>query len=185
MKKQKIKAFTLIELMVVIALIWIIALWISNINFNNLSDRQILDWFFYKIKTNIETIKNNALIWKAIKNWTETFVPKMWRIDFNSDWNWAWTWTIKTYYSKDWIIFNNILNNNISSEKFYGIEIKNFWNILNTANWTWAILIEWNKLSLTWTILPTTDKELEIKVSYKNFDKVFTINTISWVIEEQ
>ena len=179
MKKQK-KAFTLIELMVVIALIWIVALSAWNLNFNSLSDRQRVDWFFYKIKTNIETIQNNALIWKAIDD-SWLFVPKKWRIDFDSSNNWTWSWTIKTYYLNDLGSYIAYTENNTISEKFYSIIIKNWWNILDSS-WTWALIIEWWNLSLTWSSL--TSKILEIEAKYKDFSKIFTINTISGVIEE-
>ncbi len=173
MRQQK-KAFTLIELLVVIAIIWIIILWASSLNFNAMSDKQKSNWFFYKIKTNIETIQNNALIWKAILVWGDLEVPKKWRIDFNN----SWSGKIVSYYSIDWINF--VEYNKILPKQFYEIIVKNNSLQLNT---TWSILIVWWNLSLTW--ITSSRKELEIKTRYKNFEKIFTINTISWVIEEQ
>ena len=167
------KAFTLLEIMVVIALIWIIAFAVSKFNFNGLTNRQKLDSFFYKIKTNIETIQNNALIWKAIKNWTDAFVPEKWKIDFNNSWSWK---IISNYY--DWSQYKFF--SKIIPKKFYSIKIYNNWNLLND---TWSLLIEWWNLSLTW--INTNNKILEITAKYKNFEKKFTINTISWVIEEE
>lgn len=173
--------------MVVITLIWIIALWANSLNFWKLSDRQKLDWFFYKIKTNIETVTNNALIWRAIDDGWTMKVPKLWRIDFNWDYNWNWTWTIKTYYSINWTIFTSFTENDANPENFYSIEINDWSNVLDTSwtNQTWWILIEWWNLSLTWAWIDSNSKVLEIKAKYKNFEKVFTINTISWVIEEK
>ncbi len=175
MEKEK-KAFTLLELMVVIALIWIMALSISKLNFNSLSDRQRIDWFFYKIKTDIETTQNNAFIWKAIKLPDDSIiVPKKWKIDFNNSWSWKiiskyLSWSTEYIYSE------------IIPKKHYKIEIFNKNNPIDDTE-TGSILIEWWNLTLSW--ITTTNKILEIKTSYKNFSKTFTINTISWVIEEE
>ena len=173
MKNNK-KAFTLIEIMVVVALLWIIALWITKLNFNTLSDRQKIDWFFYKIKTSIETTKNNALIWKAIKlSNVSTIVPKKWKIDFNNSRDWI---IISNYYNwSDFIEYTKIIPN-----KYYNIEVYNDSTLISD---TGSLLIEWWNLTLSW--MTTNNKTLEIKVKYKNLDKIFYINTISWVIEQK
>jgi len=166
---KKNKAFTLIELMIVIAIIWIIAVSASNFSFNQLSDRQRLDWFFYKIKTNIEEIQNNALIWRSIK-WM--YVPKKRKIDFSN----SGSWKIVSYYlSGTYIEYNKII-----PKKFYSIEI---YNDNSKITDTWSIILEWSNMSLTW--ITTNDKKLDIKIKYKNFIKNIKINTISWVIEEK
>jgi len=168
------KWFTLLEIMIVIALIWIIALWASKINFNSLSDRQRVDGFFYKIKTNIETIQNDALIWKAIKlPDNSVIVPKKWKIDFSNSWSWI---IVNNYF--DWNNYKKY--SGIKPDKFYEIIIKN--NNTNLID-TWSLLIEWWNLSLTW--ITSNNKILEIEAKYKNFSKIFIINTISWVIEEK
>jgi len=173
MIKQK-KAFTLIEIMVVIALIWLITLWITKLNFNTLSDKQKVNWFFHKIKTNTETIKNNALIWKAIKltDWT-IIVPKKWKIDFNNDDSWK---VIFNYFDwSDYKVYKKIV-----SSKYQEIIIKNNNDKLTQ---TWSLIIEWWNLTLSW--ITSTDKILNIEVKYKNLNKFFTINSISGVIEEK
>jgi prepilin-type N-terminal cleavage/methylation domain-containing protein len=65
MKKNNYKlttAFTLIELMITIAIIAIIILSLNNIDFNKMSSNQRLDMFTNSIITNIENIRNNALL---------------------------------------------------------------------------------------------------------------------------
>jgi type II secretory pathway pseudopilin PulG len=177
MKKKKI-AFTLLEIMVVVALLWIATLWITQLNFNSLSNKQRLDWFFYKIKTNIETVKNNVLIWREIKDWTETITSSRWQIDFNN----SGSWIIKTYYyntsgtKKSYSLWKY----DIIPEKGYAIVVSNSWSSITD---TGSILINWGNLTLTW--ITTTNKVLEIKTKYQWLEKVFTINTVSWVIEEQ
>lgn len=184
MEKLKKNAFTLIELMVAITLIAIIAIWSSNLNFNALSDRQKLDGFFYKIKTNIETVMNNALIGKAIKLSDDSIiVPKQWKINFNN----SWSWIIQSQYLTWWLF---ISHNEIIPDRFYSITTNcedfswnNTWSLDNA---TWSILIEWTNLSYTWSTAGCSWKNVfRIETKYKNFKKIFTINTISWVIEEK
>ena len=168
---KKNNAFTLLEIMIVIALIWIIALWATKINFKLLSDRQRLDWFFYDIKTKIETIQNNALIWKAVKNWTDLVVPDKWQIDFNNSWSGI---IVSQYF-----IWNNKNEfNKIIPKQFYYIETSTW--ILNSS--TWSLLIEGSNMTLTW--VSSNDKILKIKIGYKQFSKTLELNTISGVIEE-
>lgn len=183
MKKPKL-GFTLLELMVVIALIWVIIIWISKLNFNSLSDKQRLDWFFYKIKTNIETTRNNVLIWKEIKDWANTIVSNKWKIVINN----FGSGTLKTYYH-NWTNYIAYSDKDITPEKHYSISAKcekldNSSEELLTA--VWNIIIEWWNLSFTWWwSCGLTRKILRIEVKYRDKIKNFTINTISWVIEEQ
>lgn len=62
MKNIDSYAFTLIELLLVIALIVIMTLGGMSLNFNTLTDEQNLNIFTNKIKTNFEEIRNNALL---------------------------------------------------------------------------------------------------------------------------
>jgi prepilin-type N-terminal cleavage/methylation domain-containing protein len=171
------KAFTLLEIMVVIALIWIISFSITKINFNILSDKQRLNWFFYKVKSNIETIENNALIWKAVNIWTTTnpnlIVPNSWKINFSN----TGSWKIVSYYK-----YQNTEHkyNEIIPKDFFQIEIYNNWTLLTD---TWTILIKWGNLTLTG--ITTNNKILKLKIKYKQLEKQLLINSISWVIEEE
>lgn len=175
--KKVIKAFTLLEIMIVITLIWIIIIWATNINFNSLSDTQRVDWFFYKIKNNIETIKNNVLIWREVYHEWNTIVSNKWQIDFNN----SWSWSIKTYYYDHFDNKKSYSDYNITPESFYKIKVSNNWNIIEDSKNVWLI-INWRNLSLTW--ITTNNKVLEIETRYKDKVKIFTINTISWIIEE-
>lgn len=176
--EKEIKAFTLLEIMVVIALIWILVIWATNINFNSISDKQRLDWFFYKIKTNIESIKNNVLIWREVLDDWNTIISSKWQIDFNNNGSWS----MSTYYYND--------SNSKVSYPRYNIIPKDFYEIVISNSWIWltdtgSILINWRNLTLTWAWISGFDKVLEIVAKYKGIEKEFTINTISWVIEEK
>jgi hypothetical protein len=184
MKKFKLW-FTLLDITVGIALIWIIIIWVIKLNFNSLSNKQRLDWFFYKIKTNIETVRNNTLIWKILKDSDKIIISEKWQIDFNN----SGSGVIKTYYYNNNWIKKDFSNYNIIPEKHYSISTKcakldNSSEELLTS--TWNIMIEWWNLSFTWWwSCGSTKKVLKIEVKYKEKIKKFTINTVSWVIEEQ
>ncbi len=177
MKKEKM-AFTLLEIMIVIAIVGIIIIWATSFSFNSLSDRQRVNWFFYKIKNNIETIKNNVLIWREVKDNGNNIVSNKWQIDFNNSGDGF----IKTYYYNSSNSKINYPKYDIIPDKSYAIIIKNDWAKIDDIA---SILIQWKNLTLTWAWVNWNDKVLEVLVKYKNQEKIFTINAISWVIEEK
>lgn len=185
-KNNILKAFTLIELLVVIALISIIWIWVSSIDFNAISDKEKNTWFSDKIRTSIETIKNNAIIWKWF--WTDLIVPDFWKISLENTWatsTWSiniyyWTWTKienTTWHKYNWFNFKNDKHQKITSTK------------CNTTAWNNSeeispidILITWKLLTLSWCTDDNTQKVIEITTSYKRFSKTIKLNTVSWVI---
>lgn len=186
MKKNNI-AFTLLELMITISVIWIIIVWASNINYNNISDKQRLEWFFYKIKTNIETVKNNVLIWKEVRNslW-EVVSSNNWKIELSN----SWSWSVDMKYVNDIWADIDYDEYDIIPSKFYSIEIL-CWRIKEPHSFkpldpNGVIELNWTNLNFIW-VSPcwSIDKLIQFKIKYKNKEKIFTINSISWVIEEQ
>ncbi len=173
-KNKRKWAFTLLEIMVVIALMWILAIWVTNLNFNSIWDKQRLDWFFYEIKTNIETIKNNALIWREIKDGSNVIIWNKWQIDFSN----SGSGIIKTYYY-NWSTKKNYPLYDTIPEANYEISFKNSGTGLTS---TWSIIIEWKDLILDKP--DSNDKKIEVEIKYKASKKTFNINGISWVIEE-
>ena len=184
MKYQNKNWFTLIELLVIIFILWLIATAGSNFNTNTLSDKQKSESFFSKVKTNIETVKNNALIWRWIPDWADIFVPKKWEIKFST----IWSWSITTNYEPDGGgSFVNYSDYSITPMDKY--EIKEIvcvdfqWNT-GALSWTdWTLSIEWNTLGLEWC--SSSYKILRITTTYKHYEKTFDLNTISWVIEDK
>lgn len=74
MYKKNKKAFTILELVVIIALISLIALWMSKINFNRLSNEQESEILANKIISIIEEARDNSITWKGVyenKNFIE------------------------------------------------------------------------------------------------------------------
>lgn len=173
-------AFTLIELLVAITIITIMALWVSSLDFNRLSWKQKLEIFTNNVKTNYESIRNNALSWKWI--WNNLDIPKKWKIDFSK----SNSWTIITSYSNDWTIWNTY--NNTSFQNSYQILsircLKNNWTLDNVLNtWTWTIELSWINTTLWWDCSNNTSKILEITFRNKTYDtKKLEINTLNWLV---
>lgn len=98
MQKKLKKAFTLVEILVVISLIILIVLWINSINFNKLSNEQEAEIFSNKIVSIIEELRDDSITWKwktsstwitpikerilEIKSW-ENFSIKSYFIEIN------------------------------------------------------------------------------------------------------
>ena len=106
-KNDITEAFTLGEIMVWIAIIWILAFGISSIDFNRLSKNQQSEIEVVKIINLIEEAKNNALIWRWVginldtpDNWSVDFDTTSWW-DIESSWNlWATTWSWSNWTTK-------------------------------------------------------------------------------------
>jgi len=175
--------FTLIEILTVIAIISIIAIWISNINYNRLSEKQELNIFSNKIINNYESIRNNALLWKWI--WSSLEVPEKWKIDFSNTWDWK---IISYYYS--WWLSDRIEYKDNKFEEYYEINnIKcsklNWTEIYNLTNETWTIEIKWSDITLTWACNNDKYKILNLVIGYKGFQESLEINILNWIVDKK
>lgn len=191
MKKSTYSAFTLIELLVGIIIVIIIILWISKIDFNKIWDKQELDKKIIQIISQIETIRNNSLLWKWI--WTNLNVPEKYEVHF---WN-TWSWNIKIYYNTWWTDTEYILDKKITFWNNYEYISKLNCMKANTArdivqdedsdddikNWTWIIIFNWWNVSLSWACDDPLAKVFQVEVTKKTFKRKFQINTINWLIE--
>ena len=166
------KAFTLIEIMVVISIITIITLWASRINFNTFNDRQRLEIFSNNIRTSFENIRNNALLWKWV--WGDTLTPQNWKMTLS--WTWITTFYDTTTYN-EWNIIpaNGYSIKNISCASLDGTPTNVNVNIVN-------ITIHWQDLSLSGDC-NETDKIVSFTTNYKQFTHTLTINSINGIIE--
>jgi len=176
--------FTLIEILVAIAIVAIIALSSTKFNFNNVSNKQKLKTFNNNIVSNIEIIRNNSLMWRGV--WTSLIIPKSWRIDFSK----SWSWKILVSYSSWWtdypeknIVFNwGYYLNTINCFKINDKLLDTFtWSTL----WTWTLIVSWNSITWSGSSLcdDITNKKIEIITWFKNFTWSILINTVNWLIE--
>lgn len=184
---KNIKAFTLIEILVAIALLAIIWLWFANYNFSSMWDRQTLESFTNKIISNFETLRTNALVWKWA--WENFVAPEYREISF-STWN---NWFETSYYIKDkdtWELKKEIYDNFVipedySIEKIICTESAMQWldNWLSEGQ-NWIIRFEWNKYSLLWDCDNlNTYQKVSFKIKYKDFTQTIEFNAINWLIE--
>ena len=181
MKKQLPKniytAFTLIELLLIITIITISVVWVNQLNFNFLTEKQKLDIFVHKIQVGFEEIRSNALLGKRIGD--EWEVPKKWKMELSKNGNGS----IKMYYYDDtWTNYDDV-----SIMENYTIKEISCWNIDDTLSRSvegsdiWIIEIEWGNISLTWTC--GGYKKLRWTLEFKNaWEKTFEINTLSWLM---
>ena len=177
---NKLKAFTIIEMILVILIIWIITVWITKINFNNISWKQRIEIFSNKIKSNFENIRNDSLLWKWI--WENLIVPEMWKIEI---WNW---WLTSSYLSWSWYTYEEYT---LPLENFYEIHstkcLNINWEIIENEIWTWTIIIEWSNLSFSWALwlcINPSSKIFQFNIEYQNnFEKKLSINILNWLLE--
>jgi len=175
---QNQKAFTLIELLLVLFIISLWIIWATSLNFNSLNDQQKLGIFSNKIVTAFEEIRSNALLGKWI--WTSLEVPEKWKIEFAP----SWTGTIQTFYNNGfWVLHNNInIETNFKIEEIVCSSID--WSFTWSISGTGIIEIEWKDLTLTWACDDTRYKKIKTTLSLKNnFKKTLEINTVNWLIE--
>ena len=175
--------FTLIELVAVMALIGILILWASNINFNPQIDKQNAEMFTNNVFTNIETIRNNSLLGKWIWSWAVLTHPEKWTVHINSNatgsihatYTNGSVFPVETFYVNFINQFSKI--SDLSCESIDGVNT-------STGN---SIQIDFtgNTLSFTGNTWCNSDKKiLKIKTQYKNFNKTIKINSITWLIEK-
>jgi len=176
------KAFTLVEILVIITIIAIIIIWSNSMNFNKWRDREELELLKNSVVSKFETVRNNSMMWKWI--WTDLDHPTQVKITFST-----WSDIMKTEY-KTWATFVNDTENTIidatlvksiskiNCQKIDWTIITWLWNISS-----WVVLIEWDKLTLTWWCNNDLAKKIQLNFSYKNEVSTWTINVVNWLIE--
>ncbi len=180
LKIKEKKGFTLVELLVVITLIAILAVWVSNIDYNRLSGKQKLDIFWNQIVSNIETTLNNALLWKWI--WDELITPKKWKIEISNSNSWA----LETFYSSwsSWIHYGLA---SLNIQNFYSINniecIKLDWTTTPIPTSTWTIMVEQANLALS-GCTDDTYKILRFEWTFLDNKKTIEVNTLNWIVKQ-
>lgn len=172
------KAFTLIELIVWIAIISLISLWISKLYWSNIPDKQRLDLFTNKLIWIIDSVKNYSLVWKWI--WTNLETPKYFKIELS-------TWSyLKTYYNT-WTtdIYYPLMSINPFNDfyEIHSIKCIRLDESSSTPVSDLSITYEWSNITLSWCS-DNYEKIVDIELYYKWFKNKLRLNAISWVLEE-
>jgi len=173
------KWFTLVELLVWMALIIILFMWITTVSFKSSSDKQRLEIFWNKIISKIETARSNDLIWRWITQWWVLVNPDSWKIDINSNWQWY----IRVFYELSWVFYNF---DELFFENWYNITSivckRQDW-ITNTLNNSqiWEIFFEKWKYRIWWNCLANST-ELSINIQFSSGESEITFNSINWLL---
>lgn len=175
---RNINGFTLIELMVVIAIIWILFAGSKGLNFNKISDQQKLTLFNQQIISQFEKIRNNTLLWKWID--ANIWVPDSWMLEYSN----TWSWQIDVQYlsGSTWLPYSS---DSITTSEFYEISNINCEDLSWSNAWSWTseVIIRWNNLTLSWSC-NTSARILKFDTRFRAFSSSFKINTLNWLIEQ-
>ena len=153
MKKNK-KWYTLIEILVVIAIIWILAISAPSFNFNKKTWSEKRDKFLNAIVSVIDTEKLNSKAWKWVPSWTSMMNPIKSVISISSSsiivnyYTWAtaipWPTMNTPFFWDPWYSITSLIPLNSAWNPLAGvanIDIT-FDNILNNTTFStaWVIL---------------------------------------------
>lgn len=182
--KKNTNWITLIELSVVIAIFWIIIVWLSRINYNTNINKQKFEDFNNQIVTNIEAIRNNAINWKWVLIWTELINPNKFNINLNLN-------NMTTWYDSSYINLSNETNVSFSNlNKILSIKCTNIdWSIPTDTNPTTNNLnLDFTSNSIItncWNTNNNVWKIITIKTISWDFKKTIKFNTVTWVVSKE
>lgn len=180
-QKEKKSWFTLVEILVVIAIIWILALSISRFNFSRLNSRQLVQIELVKIENILQEIRDNSLVWRAV--WTSLDIPVSWSINFstsssgtiNSSYLTGSSATPVNYINWSWDAPNNSSIQNLECEDFLWNRTST-WNIILTFT-GWEIGIN------TWCESATRNYKIMNLIFWQwSLTWSLSINTVTWTI---
>lgn len=176
---------TLTELLVAIAVIGIVGVWASMLNFRSLNDKQYLEIFSNKVISEIETLRTNALVGRGVAdNSGNLITPEARRFVISE------TWVTTSYMleSSDWEPFSTLSMQDWSRTftlKGLGCENSKSENL--PLSWKdWEIIFRWDKYSFTWACISGTEfyyNKLNITLSYGDLTEELSFDTISWLVE--
>lgn len=165
------KWFTLVELLVVIALIMIILLWMNSWNFNKLSNEQRAEKFANRIISEIEELRDNMISWKGFLDWSKISFDSI--VVFTID-----NQNIKKIYRES---NKTIILKKDEKEKIVWQYIKNNNKFIKKD----SITLDFNHKNSIITIdNREINKALKIKVWYNNECYDIDVDRISWLIKK-
>ncbi len=169
--------FTLVEMLTVIALIAIIALWTTRISFKNITDNQKSGIFAQRIISKMQAIKNYATtgFWVG----ANLYSPNAWRVEINVS-----SWSLHTQYLDSGSNWQEYALNQYSFAAWENITKISCVNYFTSASQTltgWYI-----QFYSTWITLPSCSAGynlLKIETRFWGLSKIVQVNTLNSVIE--
>lgn len=178
MRKNSKKAFTLIEIMVVIILIMIFYLWIRNLNFNSKTNEQNLEIFSNKIISLLENTRNDVLFWKIKEgstNFEKTMVEEI-LVDKNINKIWNIVPSKKEKIEKIYCNKDQTKTIDWNPQKFKIVFLNNkIWVFSETTTDFERWELKCNNIFLS---------QLNILVSFNWVKFEIEIDTVSWLIKK-
>lgn len=181
MKKNK-NWFSLSELLTVIAIVWIIFFAVSKITFKPQIDNQNAHLLVNTIYWEIETVRNNALLWKGVLSGSTLINPSKWVIKADT----IWSGHIMSYYSTGWTFtqygwFGNFIIPNSQVQELKCINISNS-TLFHTGT---QIDIEMvgSTMTFSWCNAPNNGI-LDIKLRHASTFKIIRINTVTGLMQK-
>ena len=184
-KKNK-NAFSFIELVVVIGLITFIALTATSLNFQWLSDKQKLEIFSNRIITQIEAIRNDALVWKNLYDTTK----KIWFEDIEQ-WEIAINKTTATLEVTAYPRQKDI--SEVKEPRIVTTNKASVWEKIEAlkCNWAWweknidsaKIVFEWTKTAKVIWEDCNENSILQFELSYSKEKWIIEFDPVSWLVE--
>ncbi|EKE30025.1 MAG: hypothetical protein ACD_2C00056G0001 [uncultured bacterium (gcode 4)] len=182
------KAFTMIEMLIVIALIWVVATLVSGFDFNRQTDGEKRDRMANMISSIINTEKINAITWKGVSNWSSIINYDYSKLNLSN------TWLTVKYLDSS---MNTVATWASFTYPFYmdtHYEIKKI-DVINASGATytwWTIDIIFNRLanniSFTGTQsdgtpLPSNTVSLDITAWYAKINRHILFDYRTWRLE--
>lgn len=172
---KKNRGFTLVELLIVVAIIWVIASSARFLNFEEINNRKKVELFTATVARWIENIRNNALYGRSLL--AEN--PEAWRISINL--NNSGTVTTEYLSGSTWNIYDDQDSNYTVDFPEY-ISSISCDTSLDVSSGTGIILYTGSELSLSGSC-SINDKYMTIETWYGSYTWSLNINSISGVIE--
>lgn len=173
--KHSKSAFTLVELLIVIFMIWVIATTVKYVNFSELNARKRIEVFTNHVSRVFESSRNNALLWRSF--WTNN--PEAWRVLVST----TNSGTFVTQY-----LSGSTWTNYDERDFTFEVDFPEFISRLNCdVTWdissgTWIVEFRGRAVSFTWAC-GITDKILTIDTNFSAYSWSLEINAVSGVIE--
>jgi len=186
-QKPLVSAFTLVELLVAIALISILALWFSQMSFNRLSQKQELSISANSLLSKVSELRDNALIWRSVLSGSTLTSPEGWEMRISNDsssWSMSWSYSLLWDFS-DSISLTGSLWNSKTPFSIESIDCLAIDGSVSQSDLPWAsIRFFWsNNMELRcWSlVLDPTEKILTVRYGAWSITETIEINTLTWV----